>query len=455
MEEAKRRCMSVEQSVEKNLKKLNTCCKQTLLRLIRSELSFLSRFQCHNSSPLSVNIGHLEAVVHILKHPCISGVSRVCKPIPRSCLGGDADTNNNVKGVYVDIICTLGGHPVWFLVSDRNPKYIYWHGNPSKALKIRIQHLLDAASSCVSLRPSSIILFFSNGLRDDVSQGLRNQFAAVDCKMDFSSFHFGFSEDLQGDWVHVLARSYQKASLLEIKVERLANSSSFCSNQTLCAVARPQISASGQKMFGNFDSFHSFVSLMDLSVMNAKNPGPVLLDHSLSTSALINFDTTALIAIVSGISNGCIEKLLATPENELRSRFKGNYDFVIAQVMSEVQNPIHMELGGVVSGKGGIICKTVCSEFKELVSMCGGPNEKSRAKHLLEHLIIVPDSPSTRMMSLATTRKLALKNKIVFGTGDSWHAPTLSANMAFVRAVSQTGMSLLTMEHRPRALTGD
>lgn len=55
--------------------------------------------------------------------------------------------------------------------------------------------------------------------------------------------------------------------------------------------------------------------------------------------------------------------------------------------MSEVQNPIHIELGGVISGKRGIICKSVCSEFKELVSMCGGPNEKSRAKHLLEHLM--------------------------------------------------------------------
>lgn len=457
MEEAKRRCRRVEKSVEtKSLKVINTSCKQTLLRLIRSELSFLCRHNHHHpTSPLSVNIGHLEAILHILKHPFISGVSRVCKPIPHSSsLGGD-----NAKGVYVDIVCNLNGHPVWFLVSDRNPKYIYWHANASscrnKGLKMRIQHLLDAASSSVSLRPSSIILFFSKGVEDDVSQGLRTEFAAIDCKMDFSSFDFGFSEDLEGEWVDILARSYERASVLEIKVERLGNSSSLCSKATLCGATTPEISAFGQEMFGNFESFHSFVSLMDLSFINAKNPGPALLDNSSTTSGIINFDTTALIAIVSGISNGSIEKLLATPENELRSRFKGNYDFVIAQVMSEVQNPIHMELGGLISGKGGIICKTVCSEFNELVSMCGGPNEKSRAKHLLEHLIVVPDSPSTRMMSLATTRKLALKNKVVFGTGDSWHAPTLSANMAFVRAVTQTGMSLLTIEHRPRALTGD
>ncbi|EXB23629.1 hypothetical protein L484_006212 [Morus notabilis] len=68
---------------------------------------------------------------------------------------------------------------------------------------------------------------------------------------------------------------------------------------------------------------------------------------------------------------------------------------------------------------------------------------------------VVPDSPSERMMSLPTTRKLVLKNKIVFGTGDAWHAPTMTANMAFVRAISQTGMSLFTIGHRPRALTGD
>lgn len=68
---------------------------------------------------------------------------------------------------------------------------------------------------------------------------------------------------------------------------------------------------------------------------------------------------------------------------------------------------------------------------------------------------VVPDTPSERMMGLPTTRKLAMKNKVVFGTGDHWHSPTLTANMAFVRAVAQTGMSLSTVEHRPRALTGD
>ncbi|XP_020263601.1 UPF0415 protein C7orf25 homolog [Asparagus officinalis] len=123
--------------------------------------------------------------------------------------------------------------------------------------------------------------------------------------------------------------------------------------------------------------------------------------------------------------------------------------------MSELENPILVELRGVIAGKKGIICESVCSEFKELVLMCGGPNEKLRADLLIKHLLVVPDNPSERVAVLPTTRKIASKNKIVFGTGDYWHAPTLTANMGFVRAISQTGMSLYTIEHRPRALTGD
>lgn len=54
--------------------------------------------------------------------------------------------------------------------------------------------------------------------------------------------------------------------------------------------------------------------------------------------------------------------------------------------MSEIQSPILEELNHVLAGKRGIICQTVLSEFKELVLMCGGPNEKLRADQLLKCL---------------------------------------------------------------------
>jgi len=55
-------------------------------------------------------------------------------------------------------------------------------------------------------------------------------------------------------------------------------------------------------------------------------------------------------------------------------------------VNSEIKKPIHMELMPSILQKRGIVCESVCSEFQELVSMCGGPNEKSRAEHFLNHL---------------------------------------------------------------------
>lgn len=54
--------------------------------------------------------------------------------------------------------------------------------------------------------------------------------------------------------------------------------------------------------------------------------------------------------------------------------------------MSEIQNPIHMEFGRILHGKNGLICESVLMEFKELVSMCGGPNEKLRADRLIHYL---------------------------------------------------------------------
>ncbi|CAJ2657265.1 unnamed protein product [Trifolium pratense] len=125
---------------------------------------------------------------------------------------------------------------------------------------------------------------------------------------------------------------------------------------------------------------------MKLSSLDDKNSVSTESRNLLAGSDLVYFDTTDLIAFVPGISNGGTEKLLATPESDLRQRFKGNFDFVIGQIMSELQNSYHVEFGKVLCGKHGIICESVLSEFKELVLMCGGPNEKLRANKLINCL---------------------------------------------------------------------
>ncbi|KDP45826.1 hypothetical protein JCGZ_17433 [Jatropha curcas] len=422
IEAARNRCQRVIENVQRLPRRTtisDSCCR-TLLKLAFSELHFLSRFHPPPSLPLSVNIGHLEAVVHLLEQPFVTAVSRVCKPIP---------IKTNTKNVHVDIVCIVNKNPVWIIVSDRNPVYLSWNG----CIKSRIERILATARSSKIMKPSSILLFFSRGLPDFVFEKIKNEFGAFQVRLEFD-FH---CEELEGDWINVLQRPYQDSIFLEIKVEDRSIRESVVDADSVDSVG-PVVEEGDAK--SNLEDNSTFCCL----ISGMKSDGDV-----------INFDTTALIALVSGISNGCTDKLLATPEIQLRQRFKGNFEFVIAQVLSEIKNPIHAELAGVICGKKGIICESVLAEFKELILLCGGPKEKLRADKILKHLMFVPDSPSERMMCLPTTRKLALKNKVVFGTGDNWHAPTLTANTAFLRAVSQTGMSLLTIEHRPRALTGD
>lgn len=447
VELAKERCKGVIDRIERL--GVSQSCRRTLLRLALSDLNFLTR----SSSTSSLNIGHLEAIVHILQQPFITGVSRVCKHI-----------SSPVH--HLDIVCTLNRNPVWIIVSDRNPTYISWDSSPkkkTKGLKFRLQQLLTLARTSTTLKPSSIILFFSNGLHCNtyIREKLWEEFGASEIELDFSVFDFDFgfyfSDDSDGEWVNVnvLGRSYRGACVLEIKVVGGDDDDDDDDITVLSAVKGSTTVASVVPKLSELaaDTFCSLISGLKVFPSHVKKK--LEMRGLLAEGDLVNFDTTALIALVSGISNGCTQKLLATPESELRQRFKGNYPFVIGQVMSEIQNPIHVDLGSIISGKLGIICESVHSEFKELVLMCGGPNEKFRADQLLKHLTVVADSPSQRVMGLPTTRKLALKNKVVFGTGDYWHAPTVTANMAFVRAISQTGMSLFTIEHRPRALTGD
>ncbi|GAV87647.1 DUF1308 domain-containing protein, partial [Cephalotus follicularis] len=389
VEVAKKRCKVVIDRIEKLPASTNITpsSKLTLLRLAHSEHSFLSRFPC--STPLSVNIGHLEAVVHILHQPFITGVSRVCKPIPHLHVKTNHEINNDsssFKGVYVDVVCTLNRNPVWIIVSDRNPNYINWHASHKRmGLKLRIQQVIAAARSSQSLKPSAIILFFSKGIGNFVHDKLRDKFGASELGLEFSFNLFGFSEEIEGEWINVLARSFNEACACEIKVDSVSISVAGVRG-SFTRAAGPQLRQECAQVY-SADAFTSLLSRMNSCSMSLKNEQSASTKYFGGEANLINFDTTALVALISGISNGCTVKLLATLESELRRLFKGNFEFMMGQVLSEIQNPMLVELGGVIPEKRGFVCEIVYTEFKELVSMYGGPNEKLRAKQLLECLM--------------------------------------------------------------------
>ncbi|KAK3156783.1 hypothetical protein QOZ80_2AG0111840 [Eleusine coracana subsp. coracana] len=385
---------------------------RSLLRLVAAELRFLTSLHSAppRAAPLSSNLPHLAALHHLLAHPAVRSPSRLA-PLPG-----------------VDFACAFRGRSAWALVSASNPARLAWV--PSSGLQARIAAVLHAAREAPPATcPEKLLLVFSRGVGADIARGLAEGFGAVET--DLLVEFIGESEE-EG-WVRVgfhPSEEMRTSRAFEIDVVE-ADGEMLPPPEAVVTEGRGE----DEVFLPLEDGFGAFLGKMNMG-----------------SRELVNLDTTALVAAVSGISNGGVGKLMAVPEAETRARFKCNYKFVMDQAQSELQSPILLELGKVVNGKQCIICETVNSEFKDIVSMCGGPEEKTRTKLLLKQLIIVLDSPSARMMDLPTTRKLAMKNKIVFGTGDHWRAPTLTANMGFVRAVSQSGMPLLTIEHRPRAL---
>ncbi|XP_042435243.1 uncharacterized protein LOC122021221 isoform X4 [Zingiber officinale] len=290
---------------------------QSLTRLLDAELRSLSRLTSSPSPflPLSSNIGYLESIGRLLLHPSIQCVTRVSRPIIAA--GSDLP-------VHVDLVCTFRCCPAWFVVSDRNPSYLSWIG--PRGLRARVERVAVAARSAGALKPASVLLVFSRGVPSYVANNLVREFGASEINF-FKNEDEDVFKELEEGWVGVRWPDSSNCRVFEIKISPDDRGGAICSSQVMDETVEVCESSEG---------FGSVLSKMNMDSAHA-----------------VNFDTTALVALVSGISNGDCERLMKAPEHEMRARFKGNYEFVTAQ---------------------------------ELVSMCGGQNEKLRAGWLLNHL---------------------------------------------------------------------
>ncbi|GFO46339.1 upf0415 protein c7orf25 homolog [Plakobranchus ocellatus] len=106
-----------------------------------------------------------------------------------------------------------------------------------------------------------------------------------------------------------------------------------------------------------------------------------------------------------------------------------------------------------LTGKELFACETAVSSFWSILNILGGPREKERALTLLARVKVVPDQPSERAMELECHGRVKKRSKIVFGTGDSLHAITITSNMGFVRAAQGQGVVFPAFLHPARALT--
>lgn len=86
------------------------------------------------------------------------------------------------------------------------------------------------------------------------------------------------------------------------------------------------------------------------------------------------------------------------------------------------------------SGKELICCPSAVEDFKKIVDIVGGIEEKRRAKAFLNYLTIVPDVP---FEDLKPSGKIKKRSLLIFGTGHKYKAVTVTANKGFVHAAKQ------------------
>ncbi|KAG8194614.1 hypothetical protein JTE90_003092 [Oedothorax gibbosus] len=100
-----------------------------------------------------------------------------------------------------------------------------------------------------------------------------------------------------------------------------------------------------------------------------------------------------------------------------------------------------------------VCCETAHKDFLEILSTVGGESEKHRASEILKKVTVLSDNPSLKAADLEKTSKIKERSKIVFGTGDSLKAVTVSANLGFLRAAQSQGIKFVAFVHESRALT--
>ncbi|XP_048858112.1 UPF0415 protein C7orf25 homolog [Brienomyrus brachyistius] len=154
----------------------------------------------------------------------------------------------------------------------------------------------------------------------------------------------------------------------------------------------------------------------------------------------LNLDITTLITYVSSLSHG-------------RCHFTFREQVLTEQAAQERHEKVLPKLEEFIQGKELFACQSAVQDFQVILDTLGGPGERKRAEQLLARLQVVPDKPSERTLRLVTSSKVNRRSLMIFGTGDSLQAITMTANSGFVRAAANQGVRYSVFIHQPRALT--
>lgn len=154
----------------------------------------------------------------------------------------------------------------------------------------------------------------------------------------------------------------------------------------------------------------------------------------------VNLDITALLCLVSNLCNGFCD-------------FEFSVPVLTKQAVEERESAVLPKMKEFIKNKTLYACQTAVNSFEDIVQTVGGEQEKLRATELMKKVTVVEDNPSERTMLLRNSGKINTRSKIIFGTGDSLKAVTVTANTGFVRAASQCDVRFSVFVHEARALT--
>ncbi|XP_041849565.1 UPF0415 protein C7orf25 homolog [Melanotaenia boesemani] len=165
-------------------------------------------------------------------------------------------------------------------------------------------------------------------------------------------------------------------------------------------------------------------------------PGPLQVEEC----GRVNLDITTLITYVSSLSHGHCHLSFREP-------------VLTEQATQERRQPVLPQLHAFMEGKELFACRAAVHDFQTILDTLGGPGEKERAQKLLARLRLVDDQPSERTLRLTASAKINQRSLMIFGTGDTLKAVTMTANSRFVRAAANQGIHYSVFIHQPRALT--
>ncbi|CAL8277804.1 unnamed protein product [Lota lota] len=367
---------------------------------LRAELKFLTKVksgavQVKESHLHSTNLTHLRAIVETAE-----SLEEVVSLLHVFGYEDDQDGGGGKQSLVVDVVAN-GGH-TWVKAVGRKAEALHniWQGRGQygdRSIVSQAEEFVRASGQQpIQYSKPHIIFAFYNGVSSPMADLLREM--GVSVRGDIVAVNTAVSEpdeeDDYGDGGDDDDEDEEEADLSQTRVDR------------------------------------------DTIVASLAFPTQVKVD----ACQRANLDITTLISYVSSLSHG-------------HCNFTFREHVLTEQAAQERQHQVLPELKAFMLGKELYACRSAVDDFQVILDTLGGPGEKARAQELLARVRVVPDQPSERTHRLTASAKVNTRSLMIFGTGDSLQAVTMTANSGFVRAAANQGVRYSVFVHQPRALT--